>query len=253
LISFIGREHEIAQIRSLLNSTRLLTLTGSGGSGKTRLALQIAGELRETFLDGVWLVELASLSDPLLVPQAVAAVFAVREQSGTFLLQTLTDTLASLRLLLLLDNCEHLLDAVGLLASALLRFCPEVHLLATSRERVGISGEQTYRIPSLALPDPATQATIDNVEMVEAVRLFVERARLNRSDFALNANNVLSVVSLCRQLDGIPLALELAAARVRSLSVEYIEGRLERRFDLSAGGDRSAMPWDTARAYRLEL
>lgn len=240
--SFVGREREIKEVRTLLERVSLLTLIGAGGSGKTRLALQIAGELHETFPDGVWLVEFASLSDPLLVTQALASIFAVREQPGIPLIQTLIKTIASRRLLLVLDNCEHLLAPCGRLVSGLLRSCPYIRVLATSRERLGIAGEQTYRVPSLALPDRKPPLTVVNLDQVEAVRLFVDRACLSRSDFVLNAHNAPAVASLCHRLDGIPLALELAAARVRSLSVEDIVARLEGQFDLLTGGDRSALP-----------
>ncbi|HLK55620.1 MAG TPA: BTAD domain-containing putative transcriptional regulator [Chthonomonadaceae bacterium] len=240
--SFIGREREIEAVRMLLERVRLLTLIGAGGSGKTRLALQIAEELYGAFPDGVWLVELASLSDPLLVTQALASIFAVREAPGIPLLQTLIKRIASRHLLLVLDNCEHLLAACGQLVSALLRSCPRVWVLATSRERLGIAGEQTYRVPSLALPDLKSPLTVAGLDHVEAVRLFVDRARLSRSDFVLSAHNAPTVATLCHRLDGIPLALELAAARVRSLSVEDIVARLESRFDLLTGGDRTALP-----------
>ena len=242
MTSFIGRGQEMDQIHTLLQSTRLLTLTGAGGCGKTRLALQIARELQKTFADGVWLVELASLADPSMVPDAVAAVFSLHEQTGVAPLQTIIGALASRNLLLVLDNCEHLLAASAQLAYAVLRSCPGIRLLATSRERFGIAGEQTFRVPSLTLPDSGRPTTMESVGESEAMQLFVERARLNRPDFVLNAQNAPKIVSLCHSLDGIPLALELAAARVRSLSVEDIESRLERRFELLTGGDRSALP-----------
>ena len=245
--SFIGREKEIAAVHSLLAQTRLLTLTGSGGCGKTRLALQAAADRIEDYPDGVWLVELASLSDPALVVQAVAATMGVREEPGNTLLQTVTHALRSRRLLLMLDNCEHLLTACARLAETLLRNCPHLQLLATSRESLGLAGEQVYRVPSLPAPDPAQLprnekeiATI--VSEYDAVRLFVERARLHMPEFLLTPQNAPVVASVCHRLDGIPLAIELAAGRTPVLSVEEINARLEDRFRLLTGGSRTALP-----------
>ena len=242
LTSFIGREQEIERLLRLLQSASLLTLTGAGGSGKTRLALQIAVELKENFPDGVWLIELASVADPRLILQAVASVLGLREQLPSPLQETILKALANRKLLLMLDNCEHLLAECAAFASALMRSCPDVILLVTSREHLGIAGEQTYRVPSLALPDLQRPLTVANLENVEAVRLFVERARISRPEFAIDSHNAAIIASLCHRLDGIPLALELAAARMRALSLEDIEARLDRRFNLLTGGDRSALP-----------
>ncbi|HLY66041.1 MAG TPA: BTAD domain-containing putative transcriptional regulator, partial [Chloroflexota bacterium] len=242
LTSFIGREKERADLKELLGRTRLLTLTGTGGSGKTRLSLEVVREMVGAYPDGVWLAELASLSDPALVVQTVAAVFDVREQSGAPLLQTLASALRTRALLLLLDNCEHLLGACGELAAALLRACPSVQLLATSRERLGIAGEQVYRVPSLSLPDLNDAFSVESLQRHESVRLFVARACLIRPDFRVSPQNASAVAHVCHRLDGIPLALELAAARVRSLSVEDLQRRLDDRFHLLTGGDRSALP-----------
>jgi predicted ATPase/class 3 adenylate cyclase len=238
--SFIGREKEIAEVKALLGKTRLLTLTGSGGGGKTRLGLQVAAELLDDIGDSVWLVELAPLADKNLVTQTVARVLGVREEPGRPLLQTLVDSLRSQRLLLLLDNCEHVLDVCTRLADALLKNCPQVQILATSREAMGIAGEQTYRVPSLSLPPEPTRATVESLSRFEAVRLFVERAIAVQPVFTIT--NAPALAQLCVRLDGIPLAIELAAARVRSLSVGEINGKLDNRFRLLTGGSRTALP-----------
>jgi len=245
--SFIGRGKELADVRALLGRTRLLTLTGSGGTGKSRLSLQVAADYLEETSDGVWLVELAPLSDPALVVQAVAAVLSVREEAGAPLLQTLIKTLKSKRLLLILDNCEHLLSAAAALADALLKACPQVTILASSREGLGVSGEQAYRIPSLELPPApgtahSTPPDASAAFQFDSVRLFADRASLVKSDFLLTDANAPAVASLCYRLDGIPLALELAAARVRAMAVEQIDARLHDRFRLLTGGSRTALP-----------
>ena len=240
--SFVGREKEIAEVKGLLAQTRLLTLTGVGGSGKTRLSLQVVADLQDHYFDGAWLVELAALSDPILVPQAVATVLNVREEAGKSIPQALTAALKTKRLLLILDNCEHLVAACAALADELLRSCPGVHLLASSREPLGVGGEQTYRVPSLTLPDPAQTQTVESLSQYEAVRLFVERAQAVQPLFAVDTANAPAVAQICFHLDGIPLALELAAARVRSLTVEEVNTRLDNRFRLLTGGSRTALP-----------
>jgi predicted ATPase/class 3 adenylate cyclase len=244
LTSFIGREKAIADVETLLRKARLVTLTGAGGSGKTRLSLQVAAEALAQFPDGAWFVELAPFSEPALVPQAVAAVLGIAEEGGRPISHTLAENLRSKRLLLLLDNCEHLRDACAVLADNLLRQCPDVRILASSREALGIAGEQTYRVPSMSLPD-RTQAhvqTAQSLSTYEAVRLFIDRAVLLRPDFAVTNRNAPALASLCCHLDGIPLAIELAAARVRALSVEEIDGKLDERFRLLTGGSRTALP-----------
>jgi predicted ATPase/class 3 adenylate cyclase len=243
--SFIGRDQEMAELKALFPSTSLLTLTGTGGCGKTRLALQMAADLAEDYPDGVWLVELAALSDGRLVAQQAASVLGLREPPGRSLTQTLTDHLKSRTLLLLLDNCEHLLADCALLAETLLRSCPHLKLLATSREALNIPGEQTWRVPSLLPPDPSRlpseEKDLPAVLMdYDAVRLFVERAQAHRSDFTLTRQNGPAVAQVCHRLDGIPLALELAAARVRGLTAEQVAVRLEDRFGLLTGGSRTA-------------
>jgi predicted ATPase/class 3 adenylate cyclase len=242
LTSFIGREEAMAQVKQFLASTRLLTLTGSGGCGKTRLALQVAADLLETYGDGVWLVELAPLGDPALVPQTVAAALGLREQPGRPLTATLTDYLRPKTLLLILDNCEHLLAACAQLADVLLRSCSRLQILASSREGLGIAGEQTYRVPSLSLPDSTHLPSLEKLQEFEAVQLFAERARLSQPTFVVTGTNASAVVQVCRRLDGIPLAVELAAARVKALPVEQINQRLDDRFRLLTGGSRTALP-----------
>jgi predicted ATPase/class 3 adenylate cyclase len=240
--SFIGREKDLAELQRLLAKTRLLTLIGSGGCGKTRLCLQVAADSLERFPDGAWLVELAALADPGLVPQTVATVLGLKEAPGKPITQTLTDYLKDKRLLLLLDNCEHLLDGCARLADALLRLCPHAKILASSREALGIGGEQAYRVPSLSLPDPKQAHTPASVAPFEAVQLFTDRALLARTDFQVTHENAGTLASICYRLDGIPLAIELAAARVRALSVEEINSKLDHRFRLLTGGSRTALP-----------
>ncbi len=240
--SFVGRDKELAELKRLLAKTRLLTLTGSGGCGKTRLCLQVAADSLERFPDGVWVVELASLSDPILVPQTVATVLGLKEEPGKPIVQTLTEHLKDKRLLLLLDNCEHLLDGCAKLADTLLSQLPQVWILASSREALGIGGEQAYRVPSLSLPDPKQAHTPLSVASFEAVQLFLDRAMRSRPDFQVTLQNAAALVSICHRLDGIPLAIELAAARVRSLSVEEINRKLDQRFRLLTGGSRTALP-----------
>jgi predicted ATPase/class 3 adenylate cyclase len=240
--SFIGRDNEITAVKQLLKTTRLLTLTGSGGVGKTRIALQVAADLLDHYPDGVWLVELASLSDAALVQQAVAAAVNVREEPGRSLLQTLVDQLQSRRLLLILDNCEHLLTASAQVAAALLRSCAGVQILASSREGLNIAGETLYRLPSLAMPDKWETLTASTARQYEALGLFLDRAASASPAFAATDRNVPVIAQLCRRLDGIPLAIELAATRVKSLPVEQIAERLADRFRLLTGGSRTALP-----------
>jgi non-specific serine/threonine protein kinase len=244
LTSFVGRERALAATRELLAAHRLVTLTGAGGVGKTRLALEAAGALRPAYPDGVWLAELAALADPALVAHAVAAATGVREQPGRPLAATLADALRDKRLLLVLDNCEHLVEACARLAEALLRACPALTVLATSREALGVAGEAPWRVPSLTLPPlpddgPAPAAALAGVE---AVLLFAARAAAARPGFAVTDDNAGAVARLCVRLDGVPLALELAAARVRVLPVEQLLGRLEDRFAVLTGGSRTALP-----------
>ncbi len=243
LTSFIGRDAEMAAARTQLASSRLLTVTGMGGSGKTRLALQAAADALEDYPDGVWLVELAALSDPELVVQEVAGVLGVREEAEKKLLQTLRDTLRPQAALLILDNCEHVVDAAARLVDALLKSCPKLSVLATSREALGIGGEAVLPLPPLSMPALGTAAaTPEALAECEAVRFFVERATAALPTFRFSAGNAAAVASVCARLDGIPLALELAAARVKVLTPEQIDGRLDDRFRLLSGGSRTALP-----------
>jgi non-specific serine/threonine protein kinase len=241
LTSFIGREEEIHEIKCLLRETRLLTLAGSGGSGKTRLAIRVANEIQSMFSDGVWWVELGVLVDPELVPQAVAKVLNVRESPNQTLSETLTNALRAKQILLAFDCCEHLLDACALLAEQLLKACPDLKILATSREVLGIAGERVFHVPTLSAPDPYRVIPAD-FQNYDAVRLFVERAATLKPDFTLTSQNTLAVGQLCDGLDGIPLAIELAAARVQALKVDQIAARLDDRFRLLTGGSRTALP-----------
>ena len=242
LTSFIGREREIADVKQWLSNTRLLMLTGSGGCGKTRLALQVGADLVEGFTDGVWLVELAPISDPVLVAQTVASTLHIREDPGRPLLATLTDHLGPKELLLLLDNCEHVVEACAHLADTLLRACPRLRILATSRESLAIAGEMTWRVPSLSVPDPTRLPSLERLTQYEAVRLFIERAVAARPDFTVTEGNAPALAQICHQLDGIPLAIELAAARVKVLPVNQIAERLNDLFRLLTGGGRTALP-----------
>ncbi len=249
LSSFIGRKREIGDVKRLLATTRLLTLTGSGGTGKTRLALQVAADLlaAQVFNDGVWLVELAPLSDPKLVHQAIASALNVREEPGTPLSKTLSDFLQAEHFLLILDNCEHLIDACALFADSMLRAAPQLQILATSREALGIAGETVWRVPGLSMPDPqqlpfGMEEAASALVRYDAIRLFTDRAAAVLPSFALSNDNAPVVAQICGRLDGIPLAIELAAARVKVLSVEQIATRLDDRFRLLTYGNRAALP-----------
>ena len=246
LTSFIGREKEIKTVKQLLTPEgggRLVTLTGAGGSGKTRLALQVAAELRDAFPDGVWFIQLAPLSNPTLVPQSVVMTLGLHEEANRSTLVIVSDFLHPKRALLILDNCEHLIQACAQLAETLLHACPTLHILATSREALRVAGETLHLVPTLTTPDP-TQADLPTLPQYEAVRLFVDRAQTALPGFALTNSNTLAVATVCHQLDGIPLALELAAARVKALRVEQIAARLaaHEQFRLLTAGSRTALP-----------
>jgi len=243
LSSFVGREREMAEVKRLLGTTRLLTLTGTGGAGKTRLALQVGADLLDEYPDGVWLVELGALSEPSLVPQAALSALGLREEPQRALVDALVDSLRPKRLLLILDNCEHLVDACAGLAESLLRACPKLCILATSRETLQAEGEVVWRVPSLSLPDrQAPPPPVSVLAQYEAVRLFIERALAAKPEFRVTNDNAPAVAEICWRLDGIPLAVELAAARVNVLSPEQIQERLDDRFRLLTGGRRTALP-----------
>ena len=240
--SFIGRAQELLEVKRHLAMTRLLTLTGTGGSGKTRLALEVARDLVGTYPDGVWLIELAPLSEGALVAQAFAAALGVREQPGRLLADTLVDALRGRSLLLVIDNCEHLVDEAARLVETLLDTCPDLRVMVTSREALGVEGELAWRVPSLSLPDPRRPPTAKDLSGYGSSRLFVERARRRRPGFTLTPENVRAVTEICQRLDGIPLAIELAAARMGVLSAAQISERLGDSLDLLTGGARTATP-----------
>jgi predicted ATPase/DNA-binding CsgD family transcriptional regulator len=242
LTTFVGREREIAQLTELLPTTRLLTLTGAGGSGKTRLAIEVARRHADAYPDGIWLVELATLSDPTLVPQAVARVLGIRERAPQPMRQTLVEALQARQAFIVLDNCEHLAAACADLAEALLRACPELRLLVTSRAVLNVAGEVTWRAPALGLPSHASPPSVAQVAASEAVQLFLDRARAVQPAFALTEQNAAAVATICTRLDGLPLAIELAAARLSVLSTEQLAARLTDRFALLTTGRQTALP-----------
>jgi non-specific serine/threonine protein kinase len=269
LTSFVGRERELAEVKERLSRVRLLMLTGVGGCGKTRLALRVGGDLLDSYTDGVWLVELAPVGDPTFLAPAFARALGVAEEPPTPILRTLLDALRSRRLLLLVDNCEHLIAACAELIETLLQTCPNVTILATSREALGLAGEVAWRVPSLSLPprpsdagmpgpgdaakgtpsaplhaqgDTPAVSWLGAVRQSAAVQLFVDRARIADPAFAVAPANATAIAQICQRLDGIPLALELAAARLKVLNVGQIADRLDDRFRLLTGGSRTALP-----------
>ena len=242
LTIFIGRRQALAQVCEQVRHARMVTLTGAGGTGKTRLALEAAGQLVAAFPDGVWLVELAPLADATLVPRAIAAALGARAEGDTPPMTLIESSLQAKRVLLLLDNCEHVVEAAAQVAQTLLRALPQLHLLASSREALGIEGETVYRVPSLTLPGSAGSPSPADVIASEAGQLFVDRAVAVGPGFALTEQNAAAVAQVCRRLDGIPLAIELAAARLKALSVEEIARRIDDRFRLLTGGLRTAWP-----------
>jgi predicted ATPase/class 3 adenylate cyclase len=241
--NFIGRVDARDDVTRLAADSRLVTLVGPGGTGKTRLALEVGANLldTETCADGVWLVELAPVTDPARLPHAIAAAVGVHEETGSEMTATLVSHLRDWRCLVILDNCEHLIEAAARCVDELLRACSGVHILVTAREGLGITGERLWRVPSLSVP-AAADASIEEIGRSESVLLFIDRARTVRAEFALTEVNAAAVAEVCRRLDGIPLAIELAGSRVRTLSVEQIRDRLDDRFRLLTGGSRTALP-----------
>ena len=239
--SFIGRERLIRDVRFQLESTRLLTLTGTGGTGKTRLALEVAGPLLPAFPGGVWLTELAAVGEAAGVPRAVGEILGVREAPGVALIDAIAERLGDSETLLVIDNCEHVVTACAELVSALLARCPSTRVLATSRQPLHTQGETIVRVPSLAVPNPSVEPDLADLRTIDAVRLFLDRARAVEPSFDLTPANAGAIAALCYHLDGLPLALELAASRVALIPVAVLEQRLTERFRLLVGGDRAAL------------
>src|SRR5579883_2445655 len=222
LTTFVGRDYDIATLAHMVTTRRLVTLVGPGGIGKTRLALRVSAEIEAQFADGSTIVELASFSDPNLVLQTVASTVGIREQGGTPLLNTVIEELRPRHLLLVLDNCEHVIEACATLTQALLQRCPHLHLLATSREGLRLTGETLWRVSSLAYPPLIPLPGHEEVLRYDAVRLFCDRATAVTPYFRVTEQNTWAIVHICHSLDGIPLALELAAARMQTLSLEEL-------------------------------
>lgn len=242
LTSFIGRDEEIRTVKELMKGTRMLTLTGAGGAGKTRLALQVAADMIDDYPNGVWFIELAPLLEHEHLANAVINALGIIEQSGKKIEDTLKDHLKDKEILLLFDNCEHLVHSVSQLAENILTYCPKVSILSTSREALRCEGEQTHKILSLAFPKPDSQENAEQLIQYESVRLFVERALSVNRNFRVNNNNAPALAKICYRLDGIPLAIELAAARMKAMSVEQVQDRLDNRFQLLTGGKRTSLP-----------
>lgn len=242
LTSFIGREREQEDVKCKLAASRLVTLIGTGGTGKSRLALQVAADLTDRFSQGIWFVDFSALTEPGLVPQSVAAVLSIREEGQRPLTETLIDKIGDQELLLVLDNCEHMIEACAHLADALLRVCPGLRILATSREALRIGGEMTNLVWPLETPDTEHLPALEILSQYDAVRLFVERSVAVSPDFTIDNTSAPAVAQICYRLDGIPLVIELAAARVGAMSVDMILDRLDDRFRLLSKGDRAVLP-----------
>jgi predicted ATPase len=240
LTSFVGRRQELREVKRLLTTTRLLTLTGSGGAGKTRLALRAAAEMSRGFPDGAWMVSLGPIQDPMLVTQAVFNALGLQDRSAGWSVSALTERLAGKRLMLVLDNCEHLLDASATLASTLIRSCPELRMLATSRQALGVAGEVRMAVPPMSLPEAGDDVSVEQVLNSDAVWLLSERAAAVVPGFAVSPGNAAAVLGLCRRLDGIPLALELAAVRLGALSLDQLSRRLADELSILGCGNRGA-------------
>ena len=242
LTSFIGREKEMKHVKETLKLSRLVTLTSAGGSGKTRLALQTGAEVIDEYEHGVWFVDLAALNDPALLTSTIIDALGIKEESKKTTEETLIDFLKGKEILILLDNCEQLIHACANLTERFLSSCPKLKIIATSREALNCQGEITYRIPPLTIPDPNSNSTPEQLTQYESVRLFIERALVVNPEFRVNNKNAPALAEICSRLDGIPLAIELAAARTKVLSVEKIYERLDDRFSLLTGGKRTALP-----------
>jgi len=242
LTNFIGREKEMKEIRILLQSSRLITLLGPGGTGKTRLSIQEGADMIDEFEHGVWIIELASIKDPSLIHNTIASALNIREEPGRKLAEIVTDFLKEKKILLIFDNCEHLISDCALIIQSLLSKCSGLKILTSSREALRISGEKSFRVPTLSMPGSNEKVTAETVMSYEAVQLFTERALSVKKDFIITNENAPALAKLCRHLDGIPLAIELASARIKILSVEKILENISNRFRLLTGGSRTALP-----------
>src|SRR5512133_3469406 len=242
LTSFVGRGIELGELKRLLRERRLVTLTGTGGAGKTRLALEAAATLAQDFPDGAFLVDLAPLSRAELLPETLARALGLDVAPDRPLLDTLAGFVCARGFLLVLDNCEHLLAECARLAATLLAACPDLYILATSREPLGVAGECTFRVPLLSAPGPGAVPSLDELMGFEAVQMYVDRAQLANPTFALSEGNAAAVAQVCLRLDGLPLALELAAAGLRAMSIHELAARLDQRFRLLTAGGRSVLP-----------
>ncbi len=240
--TFVGRDTELVRLHSMLEKARMVTITGSGGVGKTRMTLQMGAEVQEQFTDGVWLIELAAIADAGLVAKTIANTLNVREEPGQPMQQSLENALREKSMLLILDNCEHLLAECSRVLNGLLRVCPKVKVLASSREGLGIQGEMLFRIPSLSVPMQGESPSPAALMQYEGVRLFVDRVQAVLPAFVVDETNAKPLAQICSRLDGIPFALELAAARVRAMSVDQLAVRLSDRFRILTGGSRTALP-----------
>jgi len=241
LTSFIGRQKELADVKRLIKDTHLLTLIGPGGTGKTRLSIQAANDVLDQYPDGVWLVDLAPILDPLLVPRTIAITIGLRDESQRPVVDMLCDYLSKKKMLIILDNCEHLVDVCAQTADRILHAASDVRILTGSREALGIAGEVTYRVPSLKIPDVDHLPSIESLSQYEAVKLFIDRATAAIPSFTVTNENAPALAQICHRLDGIPLAIELAAGKIRVLGLEQIAKRLDDRFRLLTGGSRTAL------------
>lgn len=242
LSSFIGRNNELSELKELISSSSLLTLLGPGGTGKTRMSLQVCAELIDEYKDGVWFTELASLNDPYLIPFEIIKVLDIKDQSEPDPVNVLAEFLQDKELILILDNCEHLINDCALLAEKIIKNCPKVKIIATSRETLKISGERIYKLLSMSVPDPGNKISTDELVKYESIRLFIERALSVNREFRVNDDNAESLAEICFRLDGIPLAIELAAARTKILNIRQLNEKLSDRFKLLKSGGRTYLP-----------